>query len=405
MKSLRRSINMPALRAVAIWTAAAMVVLIVTPQAAPLWGQEAALKKLEELRASKKFDEALEFLRKQQANGDTPESFREVINYERGVTLAAAAEQQQDLAARDKQLVAAQQAFDDFITQQPTHRQRFEAKSRIGQLTVERARLKWKQAKQAPESARQEPAEAAKELYAQAYQSLRTLQGEIRDKLATAPKLLDQNKDFALIQERDLLRANYLQALLLAAASLEESADVRDKSAPDHRETLAQAADEYREVYEKYRTRLAGSYARMYQGRALQKQEKFAEALDCYEEVLKLPYEQSEYRALKTKTLVLALESWFDDSQRKYAEGIKRGHEWLDKATREELPSDSFLELRLVLARGSLLYVAALKKKDTADPQIKQLLTEARDLAQYVADQSGARQQEAKQFLAKLPAP
>ena len=77
-----------------------------------------------------------------------------------------------------------------------------------------------------------------------------------------------------------------------------------DKSTQEYQDTLAGAAEEYRAVYEKYRTLLAGLYARMYQGRSLQKLGHTAEALKCYEELLGQPTEHREFRDLHAKVLV-----------------------------------------------------------------------------------------------------
>jgi cellulose synthase operon protein C len=109
---------------------------------------------------------------------------------------------------------------------------------------------------------------------------------------------------------RDILRTDYLQAQLLAAAVKEETADTKKPGSPEYKALVTTAAEQYGEVYDKYRTRLAGLYARMYQGRCSQKLGNHKDALSYFGELLEQPDNPEEFRTLKTKTLLLAKDSW-----------------------------------------------------------------------------------------------
>ena len=126
-----------------------------------------------------------------------------------------------------------------------------------------------------------------------------------------------------IIDQREQVRADFLQTQLFSAAVLEESADVMDKSTQEYQDTLVGAAEEYRAVYEKYRTRLAGLYARMYQGRSLQKIGRTAEALKCYEELLGSLLTTESSVIFTPKVLLLAIYGWQTDSQKNYAQIVQ----------------------------------------------------------------------------------
>src|SRR5690606_20773630 len=177
----------------------------------------------------------------------------------------------------------------------PNHPLASSAQKQIGNLFVERARIVVERAKKSSNAAEMT---AANGLYQQAYESFDSTQKGIAKKLeALGPNPPDPKA----VELRDTLRIDYLQTQLLAAAIREEMADTVEKDAAKYKETLTAAAKEYGEIYDKYRTRLAGLYARMYQGRCHQKMGDDKEALSYLSELLEEPDSADEVRTLKTK--------------------------------------------------------------------------------------------------------
>lgn len=370
--------------------------------AGSLSAEEPAADFLNALRSEKYFDTAIEYLEQLKTSPVAPAKIREVLGYERGVTLVDGAKHQRDFGLREKQLDEAQAALDEFVTQQPQHALAFSANSQLGNLVVERARLKIERAKRPTEPNKDKMRTEAKELYAKGFAVFNSLGEGLKTKLDAIPKNLDVKKDAKQIEIRDQMRADYLQAQLLAAAVLEESADTMDKSSKEYKDTLEKAAKDYGTLYEKYRTRLAGLYARMYQGRCHQKTGNFKDALSYYDELLAQQDEPKEFHELKSKVLLLAIDCWMAESQKKYAEVVTKGNAWIDKAYPSEIRSDDFMSLRLAVAKASKLYSDQLKKEKPKDPQINAMLTDARKLAQYVAKFQGEHQKDAQKFLADL---
>lgn len=394
MKSLRRRCSR--LRPLGLGFA---VLTLFAPWAA---AEEPAADFLSALRKKGYYDVAIDYLDHLKTSPVAPQKVRETIGYERGVTLVDGAKHQRDFALREKQLDEAQAALEEFVAQQPNHDKTFSASSQLGNVVVERARLKLDRVKRPAEPNKEKLRSEAKELYAKGYATFNTLGDGLKTKLEAIPKILDPKKDAARIEQREQMRADYLQAQLLAAAVLEESADTMDKSAKEYKETLEKAAKEYGVIYEKYRTRVAGLYARMYQGRSFQKLGNFKDALSYYEELLAQPDEPKEFHDLKTMVLLLAIDCWMSESQKKYAEIVNRGNQWIDKAYPSEMRSDEFMGLRLAVAQASKAYSDQLKKEKPKDPQINALLTDARKLAQFVAKTQNEHQKSAQKFLSDL---
>jgi len=113
---------------------------------------EPAQKFLAALREADYFDTALEYLEQLATSPLTPANLKEILSYERGVTLVAGAKHQRDFTLREKSLDEAQKALDEFVAQQPNHPLTFSARSELGNLLVERGRLKLERTKKSTTS-------------------------------------------------------------------------------------------------------------------------------------------------------------------------------------------------------------------------------------------------------------
>jgi tetratricopeptide (TPR) repeat protein len=355
---------------------------------------EPAREFLDKLREKGYYDTALDYLDIMANSPAAPVELKQTLLYEKGTTLIDASRTTRDSAIRAKQLDDAQDNLQKFTAANPNHPLASSAQKQIGNLFVERARIVLERAKKSASAAEMT---AANGLYQQAYESFDSTQKGIAKKLeALGPNPPDPKA----VELRDTLRIDYLQTQLLAAAIREEMADTVEKDPAKYKETLTAAAKEYGEIYDKYRTRLAGLYARMYQGRCYQKMGDDKEALSYLSELLEEPDSADEVRTLKTKALLLAVKSWAAASQKKYAEAIAKGTDWLSKVRPNETKTSDWLELRLNLARAMQAYAEELKAKDAK--QSNGQLAEARKLAKFVADVPGEFQKEARDLLAKL---
>src|SRR5947207_12302194 len=106
--------------------------LLVTAVAVPAPANEPAQAFLDGLRERRYFDSALDYLNQAANDPAVPDSFKEMIPYERGTTLVQGAALQRDTAARESQLNEAQKALREFIQAKPENLYAVAARSQLG---------------------------------------------------------------------------------------------------------------------------------------------------------------------------------------------------------------------------------------------------------------------------------
>ncbi len=361
---------------------------------------EPAAAFLHAMRQRGYYDTALEYLKRAETSTLTPVEFREVIPLERGLTIVQFAGREADFDVRGEMLNQAQSAIELFVKTRGNHPRADTAKNQLGNVVAGRAKMKVEQALKTGDDKHRA---LAAELFDQAYSIFARRQTELKDRLVkTGNRVFDPKKDKKKIDERTQLRADYLQAQLLSAAVLEESAATFKAGDAKYKETLQRAADEYTVIYEKHRIRLAGLYAKLYRGRCLAKIGKNKDALADFEELLDNDDGVEALRPLKTNALLLALDVWLKPAENKYLVATKRGDKWVDTARPSESRTAEWLTLRFQVAKAHKLKAEGLKKENPKDPDINRSITKARKLATYVSRMPGDNQRAAREFLVEL---
>jgi tetratricopeptide (TPR) repeat protein len=361
-------------------------------------GVEPAQAFLDGLRERKYFDVAAEYLDAAQASPNVPAQFKQTLLYEKGVTLIEGANFTRDSALREKQLDEGQSALQQFIGQQPNHILAMSARNQMANVLVKRAGNRVDRAKKLTAAEKQKVLSEALGLYDEAIKGFGNLVTELGEKLKSFPAFIDEKKEAKRFGERLQLRTDYLQAQLLVAATQEEKAGALPPDSKEQTEVLTKATDGYKEVYEKYRTLLAGLYARMYQGRCLHKLKKYKEASAIFNELLANPDAPEAFHKLKIKVMCLAVESWA--AQSLFLEIVSKGVPVIDSLRPGEDRDEEVMGMRLTVAGAMKSYADEIKKTKPKDPQIKQLLTEGRKLVTYVTKYPGEHQDAARRLLA-----
>ena len=366
--------------------------------------EEPARAFLDALRARGMQDVAMDYLQQMQTSRLAPRELKETILLERSLLLIEISRQQRDMQLRAKQLNEAQSMLEEFVARKSSHPKVNAARSQLGSLIVERARMKHQQASDGKDDAMEKQSRA---LYEKAFKVFADLQAAVDKELSEIPVALDtrDRKQAALIQRRKQLRADFLQTELLAAAIREEVADHVTEGSEEQKKYLTEAAGMYDGIYKKYRTRLAGMYARMYQGRCNKRLGKTKDALGYFGELLDQPSEESLI-PLKAKTLRLAMETWLSPGQRKYVEAIRRATKWFDESPREKLREPDWLAVRYSLARAYKMQADDAKSSEPVNRQlIEQSLAAARRDLKFVASEQGEFQKPAQDLLSLLGGP
>ncbi len=367
--------------------------------------EEPAREFLDGLRARGYHDTAMDYLEQMQSSRLAPPDLKATILYEKSLLLIDSSRQLRDPALRAKQLNQAQAFLQEFIQTQPESPKVNAARSQLGSLIVERARMTYEESKKETSQQLQKQALA---LYEQSFQVFADLQAKVDEQLQQIPKVLNtrDRKEAELIVRRKQLRADYLTTELYAAAIREEVADILPIGSAEQTKVLLEAADMYDGIYKNYRTRLAGRYARMYQGRCYQRIGRTKEALGYFGELLDQPNEPEELMLLKAKTLVMAMEAWLSPSQKKYFEAIKRATRWFDETPREKEREPNWIAIRFHLARAYKMQADDAQKTEPVDRVlIKFSLEAAQKELRTVASESGEYQEPAQELLSQLGGP
>jgi tetratricopeptide (TPR) repeat protein len=327
---------------------------------------EPAEKFLQALRDRGYSDMALEYLNRMKDSDMVSPEFRVVIPYERGKTLFVEARRNPDPGQKEKLLNDAQVALKAFVTNNQTHPLASAASNELGNLIVERARMKVDLSKK-PNYATQAATlrKEGLELFKEAEGLFIKTKDEIRNKLEQIPKVLGPGQQ-NLKDLQAQLRVDYLQSMLLTAAIQEEMAETAEKGSKEQKDLLTKAAEEYKEIYEKYRRRIAGLYARMYQGRCYQKMDDDKEAISFFKELVEdQPDDPQPFRDLKTKTYVMAVPSWAALGQ--YEPMIASAGKWINEARPNEEEQADFIELKFEFAKACVAYSEKLASGENPD--------------------------------------
>jgi hypothetical protein len=377
----------------------------------PLAGQaeEQAEKFLNGLRDRGYADMALEYLDRMETSPLCPPDLKKTMAYERGVTLVLAGRLERDPNLQEAKLNQAQKTLQDFINRNPQDPLVEPATDQLGNVVLERARSKIDQADRPKNADKKEQLlEQGRAFYTEAFGIFEKRLEALRRRLMD-PKFqgADPEKQPELVEQRDALRGSYVQSQLMAATVVRKKAETYPENSAEYKAGLKEAVKYYEEVYKKYRTRLAGLYARLYQARCLQQiggAENFIEAITIYEEMLEQPYKAEPLRDLRTKTIRMALECWIDappmkkDQPKNYEPAIGFSSEWLRQARPKEEEEDEWLGLQYWLA---MVYKTAAEALDDKNPNKKKYEDASVKLARHVAKFQGEFQKDAQKLLGR----
>jgi hypothetical protein len=365
--------------------------------------EEPYVQFLNALRESRYFDMAEQYLAGLEQNAEVSAEFKMRLPYEHAVTLIQGATTIANYDVRGKQLDRAEQYIKEFVSKNAGHSLQVQANKQLGNLLQLRASGSVRLANSPGKSDRKaELLKAARAQYEESHKVFLESKETVKKQLEGMKAALDPKTQGKEIARRDELRKDYLQLQLLAAITLEETADTVDPADADYKKILTDAAKQFDDIYTKYRSLNAGVYSRVYQGRCYKKMGQFKDALGYFSEILQQP-DNPAFRDVKTLTLVLAIECWLDKSQKKYSEAVQQGTEWVEDMRPNEMAQPDWLKMRLLLAEANLLYAEELAAKNPRDKQVRRSQIEARKLARDVVRFSGDYQEQARALLARLP--
>ncbi len=355
-------------------------------------------KFLSALRAGKYYDETLAYLDELATSQLASEEVRTRLDYERGVTLLAAAGEPGDPQIRGKQLEQATAALERFAKEHAQHPLAGSARNQLGSVLIERGR----QLLSAADEPQREAASAeARGMYDKARAEFVSAEKTLAQQLAAMPKLIPPSQSDQIAQKQrlsgELAHTRLMQANLDFETARTFSASSADPApsakAKKHYEAAAKA---YAALHDAYRTRTVGVLARLWEGRCRQALGQFDQALTCFGELMDLP-DSGETRSVRAKSTRHALECWTDAAVGKFQTAIDRGERWnKDSAGGTE---EDDLAIRYLTAVAYQRQAETLPEKD---PNRKRLSGSAREAVQPLVRHPNPFQRPAKLLLASL---
>jgi hypothetical protein len=335
----------------------------------PLSAREPIREFLDGLRFRGYHDTALDYVDRLAERKDLPQALAETLDYERAVTLEMAAVDDISPEKKGQFLDRALSHLRTFLQRHPDHPLAATARFRIGAVLVTRAGLLTEQLDGQRNSPDANPlADKAREMFDEAHAVYVSLQQWLREKLVALPPHLDPVEDAGLIDERNRLRSSYVETQLLKAKIIQRKAETYPDGSTTRLKSLAAAAAEYREIYTKYKSLMAGLYARLYEGACYEEAGDVDAALEVYGELLEIEATANPVFELKTKALKAAFDCWLNDGRKDFAIAVQQGERWLEGAEAVQLEDATAVQVieRLCQAYRHLAELPATERLTAA---------------------------------------
>src|SRR5215471_15028309 len=349
-------------------------------------------KFIEGLQQRNYLDTAAEFLEGMAADPNLSADAKRALPYQQALFLIDGAVSIRDPQVRDAQLDDAQAKLKNFLAANPDHELASQARARLANVLRYRAAALWSQADDRGAD-RAKLRAGAQAMYADACKTLIDSAKRLRAKLDALPK------DEQSAKTREEIGSQWLGNLLDAARTTFDMALTAEPKSDQKRKWLTDSADQFSAIYQKYPKRLAGSYARYYEGNCYEELGDRAKALSAYDDLMVDSLDADvAFRPLKTQATRRAQRLWLDDKD--YGTLVEKTLSWAKSARGEEANETDWLAVKLNAATALAEQSA---KPPKSDPKGTMSLREARQLAGEVAkSKNTALQAEARQLLTRI---
>ncbi|HID23857.1 MAG TPA: hypothetical protein EYP14_15865, partial [Planctomycetaceae bacterium] len=355
---------------------------------------------LEGLRQRRYYDYALLYLDQLAADSSVPTEVRDVLPYERAVTLLQSAQTLRSPQAQAQQLDEALKLFDQFVQAHPNHPKVAEANSQRARVLFDKGRVRvWQIQSTSDESDRQSLQEEARALFEQARRILRDAQERYDAALKKFPTYIDERTQADLYEQRKKVEAALVSTKLRLALSTYYEAQTYDPGSQSFRRLLAEACDQLGKIYEPYRTQVGGLYARLWQAKCFEEQGDVRRALGIYKDLLNHPGRSPQMQRLKDQAFHFRLICLNHEKRKDYALAVQQAQEWLKTRRGAASRTSEALAVRWQLA----LAQERLARQRTRKPKERErLLQAAIDQLRLVSKYPGEFQDRAKAKLREL---
>ena len=270
--------------------------------------EEPYLEFLQGLRERNYFDYALIYLDQLALRPSLPAEMRQLIPYEKAVTLRENAKTLRSPEKQFEQLDQALAFLEQFIQENPNHSYSGDANFDRAEILRQKGEVDIFQSKSpANQGSKAEFQRKGRELVQKAREVLKLAFDQHEAAFKKFPPYIDEQKEPKLHADRERVeRSMILESLSLGKCTYNE-AKTYDPSTAQYKELLTQAADEFEKMHHRYRSQMGGLHARAWQGKCYEEQGALQQALGIYDELLDHPGDDPRLQSLKSQTLQFKL--------------------------------------------------------------------------------------------------
>ncbi|HEX6986058.1 MAG TPA: hypothetical protein VF170_11820, partial [Planctomycetaceae bacterium] len=244
----------------------AWALLVPAPAAPP------HLKFLEGLRDRRYEDMALYYLDRLAADPSVPADVKEVLDYERAVTLIRMARTGSDPSTQAKRLDEATAALEKFIAEHPNHRLVAKAQTERGEILLGKARVAILEAESPGNEGKAEQFRAeARDAIAKAREIFENARQRYEEQWKSFGPFVDEDDQETRAARNAALNALIQSRLHLAECTYRE-AHTYSAGQPKRNESLTAAAREYEAIHADYRSQIGGLFARLWMAKCYEEQ-------------------------------------------------------------------------------------------------------------------------------------
>lgn len=376
-----------------------LVLLLSAIAVCPALGAEPYLKFVQRLRDRGYHDTAVAYLEELETRSNLPPAIREVIPYEKAITLIQGSRRLRSPDLQAKELEKARLFLEQFLKASHKHAQAASANSELGNVWIARARAEAALAR-LPDNAAQAAdfTQRSREYLDKGRKIFKDANDQFKKDFEKFPVYIPQT-DKAKIDAREQALIHYIQAQLNLAIAAYEAAQTHEKDSRDFRDALGDAAKEFEQIHSRYRDRNAGLYARMWQGKCYEEQDEVTKALGIYNELLSHPVENNQsLKAIHDRTTLFKLICLNHPKRKEYQAAIDDATAWR-KANSTEQRTQLGVGILWELARAQELLADA---DETAASEKRKLRTVALTNAREVNKFTGEYKELSRQAIQRL---
>ena len=393
------------LRGRAIWTFSCtflVAIAFLEFNDGPCQAEEPTKRFLERLKQERMFETGLKYLEYAEKRNRLPASFKEDLAIERILLQQESLPEIKSPKLAEERMTSIESGLKSFIASSSDHPRKSEAQTRLGDVLRSRAEAAMEESKSETNQTRAAELKVkARQWFLDANKLYVSINEELKPVLESLAGNRAQTEED--IQRREKYRADYRQAEILQAKTLEFVSQTYDVDSQEWRSWLENSEKKLSEIIDKTSgAKEAGRrmLSLLYRAQVQTKLKKWKEARESFTRVADVN-EGGIFRTWKIESIAGLIRLDLLESPPKFEPAIQRGVDALKTASNQEKSEPHWIDLQLALAEARIAWGNSLdEKKD--DGLIRSNRRDVREILQYLFKIRGPHQEFVKNQLTAI---